>query len=129
MSEPEYTENELHYVADVGDFKENGDRVLIDLKEREVAVIYTKGEYYAVLNFCTHQGGPICEGSISGTLGQSLDGEFTWEHDDELISCPWHGWEFDLTSGDHITRSEYSIPTYETVVRDGSIYVVLDPTV
>ncbi|MFP9191400.1 Rieske (2Fe-2S) protein [Natrialbaceae archaeon A-CW1-1] len=115
----------LHYVADVDFFDKSGDRILIEIKEREIAVIFSNGEFYAVLNFCTHQGAPVCEGTLTGTLSESLDGEFEWCCEDEILTCPWHAWEFDIKSGRHITRSEYAIPTFETHVQDGSVYVSL----
>lgn len=117
--------SDMHYVADVEFFDETGDRILIEIEQREIAVVYSNDEFYALLNFCTHQGAPVCEGTLTGTLSESLDGKFEWECDGELLTCPWHAWEFDIKSGEHITRSEYAIPTFETRVEDGSVYVAL----
>jgi nitrite reductase/ring-hydroxylating ferredoxin subunit len=117
--------DDLHYVGDANSFQKNGDRILVEIKEREIAVIYANDQYHALLNYCTHQGAPVCEGSLTGTLTENEEREFSWICDDEILTCPWHAWEFDITSGKHITRSEYAIPRFDTRVIDNSVYVSL----
>ncbi|PSQ17540.1 (2Fe-2S)-binding protein [Halobacteriales archaeon QS_8_69_26] len=104
---------------------EDGDRVIAEIDGREIAVFRVNGELYALLNYCTHQGGPVCEGLLSGTLGMDEDGTFTWDREGKVIACPWHGWEFDITDGYHLASERYRIPTYPVTERDGQIYVVL----
>jgi nitrite reductase/ring-hydroxylating ferredoxin subunit len=52
--------------------------------------------------------------------------EFTWEYDDEprVVTCPWHNWKFDIQTGENIRDDTYRVPTFETVVDDGDVYVV-----
>ncbi|MGM0590129.1 MAG: Rieske (2Fe-2S) protein [Halobacteriota archaeon] len=122
-------DDRLHYVADVGAL-ERGDRrrVIVDVEGREIAVFTVDGEYYALANYCTHQGGPACEGTVSGAMTASMtdDGwELGYENEDGIVACPWHGWEFDIRSGEHLANSKFRLPTYDVVVRDGDIYVVV----
>lgn len=112
----------LHYVVDATELAD-GERVLVDVAEREVAVFRLDGEYYALLNFCTHQGGPACEGRLSGYLADE-EGELVWR-EDEVVSCPWHGWEFDVRTGEHLASTRYRLPTYDVVERDGKLYVAV----
>ncbi|MFH1822017.1 MAG: non-heme iron oxygenase ferredoxin subunit, partial [Methanobacteriota archaeon] len=49
----------------------------------KIAIFKVKGKYYAIDNKCSHEGGPLCQGMLKGTV----------------IDCPWHGSEFDVTSG------------------------------
>ncbi|HKJ69435.1 MAG TPA: non-heme iron oxygenase ferredoxin subunit [bacterium] len=58
----------------------------VEVEGTEIALFLHDGEYYAIDNTCTHQGGPLCEGVLE-------DGE---------VECPWHGARFDITSGDVI---------------------------
>lgn len=116
-------DDNLHYVGGVDFFQENGDRVIVEIEQREIAVIYSNDEYHALLNFCVHQGAPVCEGTLTGALAQNMEDEFYWDCQDELLTCPWHAWEFDIETGKHITRSEYAIPTFETQVKDNNVYV------
>lgn len=118
-------EDSLHYVADVAEL-DDGDRVVVDVRERELCVFNLDGSFYALSNFCTHQGGPACEGRLSGRLTESVDGELTYEQDGEFVCCPWHGWEFNIKTGRNLAHpDEHRLPMYETVVRDGEIYVKL----
>lgn len=114
---------DLHYVTEAGNL-ESGERIIVDVEGREVAVFNVKGEYYALANYCVHQGGPVCEGLISGTLSEDEEG-LKYEKDDEVVACPWHGWEFDIKTGEHLARKKYKLPSYNVVVHEETIYVDL----
>lgn len=64
-----------------------------------VGVFNVEGSFYAVLNRCPHQGGPLARGSVVGLLESSCPGEFDYDPSRKFVKCPWHGWEFDLTNG------------------------------
>ena len=113
--------DELEYVTGVENV-DVGERVLVEVRGREVAVFNVDGEFHALANYCIHQGGPVCEGVQSGTLTQR-GGEVTYVREGEIVSCPWHGWEFDIKSGKHLARDKYRIPTYDVVLHRGSIYL------
>jgi 3-phenylpropionate/trans-cinnamate dioxygenase ferredoxin subunit len=57
------------------------------------------GRWYALKNTCPHQGGPICMGEVHGTFLPSRPGEYVYGYEYGLIKCPYHGWEFDLETG------------------------------
>lgn len=114
--------DDLHYVAEVDEF-EHGDRVIVDLKGREIAVFNVDGEFHALSNYCVHQGGPACEGLISGSLEVDDEMELTYNSENKVVSCPWHGWEFEIESGDHLAPTDYRLPTYEVVVHNGAVYL------
>ncbi len=69
-------------VAQQGEIAENSGK-LVEVEGREIALIRSGDEYYALDNTCTHRGGPLAEGSVEG-------GE---------VECPWHGAHFDLKTG------------------------------
>lgn len=96
---------------------------MIDLDGREVAVFRVDGEYHALSNHCVHQGGPACEGRLSGTLGVDGSGDLTYEREGEIVSCPWHGWEFDVTTGESLADPSFRQPTYEVVEEGGAVYL------
>ena len=100
-----------------------GDRLVAEVRGREVAVFNVDGGFHAVVNHCTHQGGPVCEGLLSGTLGVGDDGALRYERTDRVLSCPWHGWEFDVTTGEHLAPTGFRLPTYDVVVEDGDLLV------
>jgi nitrite reductase/ring-hydroxylating ferredoxin subunit len=104
-----------------------GERRTIEVGQREVGVFNVEGDYYAIANNCPHRGGPLCDGDVVPALVANWEtpGERT-EHvvaGDPSITCPWHGWEFDIESGDHLGDATFSVPTYEVVVDDEQLYV------
>ena len=105
-----------------------GDRMLVQLEGREVAVFNLDGEYHAMVNWCPHQGGPACEGLISGTSEASFDPdtlqvELEWSEEEVIMNCPWHGWEFDITTGECLSRPPVKLPKYPVEIRDGDLVV------
>lgn len=112
-------------VAPLTQFDGDHDRVIIDIEGIEVAVFRIDGEFHALGNFCVHQGGPLCEGGVSGRITTSEDGwEWYYDEDEKYVHCPWHGWIFDITTGRNINADQYRVPTYEVEVEDDTVYVV-----
>jgi 3-phenylpropionate/trans-cinnamate dioxygenase ferredoxin component len=60
-----------------------GQAKLVEINGQEIALFNLNGTFHALDNSCTHVGGPLCEGEITGTE----------------VTCPWHGAVFDVTSG------------------------------
>ncbi len=57
------------------------------------------GEYFALRDRCPHQGGSLCLGRQTGLVTSARPGEYTTSRRNEIIRCPWHGWEFDIRTG------------------------------
>ena len=64
---------------------------VVEVGGRAIAVFNADGTFYATDNTCAHRGGPLGEGALSG----------------KTVTCPWHGWEYDVSSG--ICRMDASI--------------------
>jgi nitrite reductase/ring-hydroxylating ferredoxin subunit len=76
-----------------------GERKIVDVAGISVGVFNVNGEFFALRNRCPHQGGPLCEGKLWGALESTRPGEFHYSRPGEIIACEWHGWEFDLRTG------------------------------
>jgi 3-phenylpropionate/trans-cinnamate dioxygenase ferredoxin subunit len=76
-----------------------GERKIVEVGGRSVGVFNLNGEYFALRNRCPHQGGPVCVGRLSGFLESAGVGEYTYTRPGEIIRCPWHGWEYDVKTG------------------------------
>lgn len=112
-------------VARADDFEADGDRVIREVEGVEIAVFRVDGDYYALANYCVHQGGPLCDGELTGRVYVQDDGwAWRYEDTDRYVLCPWHGWMFDVTTGKNVDVARYSVPTYEVEVVDGDVYVV-----
>lgn len=121
--------DDLHFVVAEDELEEGG-RVFVDVNEREVVIVRRDGELRAFSNHCPHQGGPIGEGQVSGRFTLADDGQavsdLQYDDSDPIISCPWHGWEFDFESGEHVADPKYRLPQYEVIVREGDVYLAME---
>lgn len=77
----------------------DGERRVVELGGREIGVFNVGGRFFALRNRCPHQGGPLCRGRVFGRLESDQPGEYRYDDDRYLLECPWHGWEFDLETG------------------------------
>ena len=76
-----------------------GKRKIVNVAGRPVAVFNIEGEYFALLNRCPHQGASLCHGLLTGLMTSESPGEIIYSRQGEFLRCPWHGWEFDVRSG------------------------------
>ena len=94
-----------------------GGRKIVDVGSRSIGVFNVHGDFYALRSLCPHQGAPLCRGTITGTARASQPGEFIWERDGQVLRCPWHGWEFDITSGRSVFNPHrLRVRTYDVTV-------------
>jgi len=115
-------------VGPIGEIAERSG-VLVQAGDVEVGVFNVKGRLHAYENRCRHQGGPVCTGEIIGRYEAVLraDGTVAGERfaDDEVrIACPWHGWEYDLETGECTADRRFKLRRIEVRVREGEAYVV-----
>jgi nitrite reductase/ring-hydroxylating ferredoxin subunit len=87
-----------HVVAAADDIPP-GSRKLFTVKGRPVVIFNVAGEYFGLLNRCPHQGGNLCEGKLTGLLEAAEPGQYRYSRQGEILRCPWHGWEFDVRTG------------------------------
>ncbi len=82
---------------------------LLEEGGHQVGVFNVEGALHAIDNRCPHRGGPLHEGWLEGTL----------------VSCPWHGWQFDLRDGTCATLANRDVATYAVRVDGSDILVTL----
>jgi nitrite reductase/ring-hydroxylating ferredoxin subunit len=121
------TEKQLYRVGPLEDIPDNGG-VLLDLGDREIGIFKSKGKLHAYDNRCIHQGGPVCSGEVLGATKLQLNGrgealrELLDENEMRLV-CPWHGWEYDLVTGEVVHDRRFRLRRFEVKVQDGIVYV------
>ena len=102
-----------------------GGMKLVDVGKFGVGVYNVRGALYAIANYCAHEGAPLCQGPIGGTnesAPESLDG-LRRVRDGQIVRCPWHNWEFDVTTGRNVADPRRRIRTYQVDVTDGEVYL------
>lgn len=102
-----------------------GTSKLVKLGQVEIGVFNIGGEFYALSNWCPHQGGPTCTGRISGTTisDQSTDWKIEWVREGEILYCPWHAFEFDIKDGRCISRDDLRVRTYRVKTEGSQIRI------
>jgi nitrite reductase (NADH) small subunit len=94
-----------------------GTRKIVEVGGQSIGVFNIDGEYYALRNSCPHQGAPLCLGIVSGTTVPSKPFEYIYGWENQIIKCPWHGWEFDIESGRSVFNPhKVRIKTYDVEV-------------
>jgi len=101
-----------------------GARRIVDVDGVSIGVFNIDGSYHAVRNLCPHRGGPLCEGTIGGTMLPSEPQTYRFGMDGRLLRCPWHGWEIDIATGTSaLNRSGRRARTYPVSVIDGQVVI------
>ena len=76
-----------------------GTRKIVDVAGRQIGVFNIGGEFFALRNRCPHQGADLCRGDLVGLLESDGPGSYRFDPSHRLLVCPWHGWEFDVATG------------------------------
>jgi len=76
---------------------------------RVIAIFRTPAGTYAVDGMCAHQGGPIAKGSLDGSC----------------VTCPWHGWQYDVRTGNNILTGRQMLTTYPVQLRGEEVWVAV----
>jgi nitrite reductase (NADH) small subunit len=74
---------------------------------KPVAVANVDGKFYAINNTCLHRGGPLGQGPLEG----------------KIVTCPWHAWEYDVTTGKISQNPAVGVNSYPVEVRGDDIFV------
>jgi len=114
-----------HVVATVNEIPP-GSHKLVPIGRHGVGVYNVNGAFYAIANYCPHQGGPLCSGRARGRtiVDETAAGDAVMVRDLEFIYCPWHQWGFELTTGTTAVKPEWSIRTYPVRVVGDDVLVM-----
>jgi 3-phenylpropionate/trans-cinnamate dioxygenase ferredoxin component len=89
-----------------------GEGMVVEVKGNSIALFNVGGEFYAIDNTCVHRGGPLGEGYCDAT---SL-----------TVQCPWHGWTYNLTTGESTLVPGAKVEKYEVQVEGDEVKVALN---
>lgn len=109
------------YIVATVDELQPGGRKMVEVAGRAIGLFNVGGEYYALRNRCPHQGGPLCTGRMAGWLEPGQPGEYIFSRPGEMLRCPWHGWEFDIRTGQSwFDPTRTRVRAYEVTVAPGT---------
>ena len=115
-----------YIVASVEDIPD-GQHIVVKVQDREIGIFNVRGQFYALPNVCFHQSGPLCRGAISGTVVATAETNWqrVWSNDGEIIVCPWHSLEFNVTTGQCLAYPTRHLPMYQVKLEESRIKVIL----
>lgn len=98
-----------------------GKRLSVEVGGRHVVVFNVRGKYYALLNRCPHRGAELCtKGRFQPLITSDGPGDFVLHGENPLLACPWHGWQFDVTTGQsYFDPVGTRVRPYEVTVESG----------
>ena len=79
----------------------------VEINGKEIAVFNLAGKFFAIDDMCSHRGGSLSEGSC----------------EDQVVACPWHGWQYDVTTGACLTNPSVQQQTYEVKVEGNDVLI------
>jgi nitrite reductase/ring-hydroxylating ferredoxin subunit len=114
-----------HVVCPVGELPA-GERRIVTIGKRSIGVFNVGDRFYAVRNRCPHQGGPLCVGHILGNAVADVPGAAAVSNNPLRIACPWHGWEYDLATGQSYYNPRRKVRSYPISVEPGAELTVAE---
>ena len=79
----------------------------IQVDGRAVALANVGGKFFAINNTCLHRGGPLAQGALQ----------------DKIVTCPWHAWEYDVTTGKLLQNPALGVACYAAEVRGEEVFI------
>ena len=115
---------ELHFACNTDDVPDDAAKI-VRIKNLSVGIFKLPDGFYALLNICPHRGAALCEGPICGTTRTTDAREFVYDRAGELVRCAWHGWEFDIRTGEFLVDSKTKARTLPVSVNGHEVFVQL----
>jgi nitrite reductase/ring-hydroxylating ferredoxin subunit len=99
----EYQDFRVGTLAEIPD----GERKIVRVDGLSIGVFHHKGAWYALRNSCLHRGGPVATGSLSG----------------DTLTCPWHGFQFNVTDGSLFEDPNMKLEMYPVSVEGDEVMI------
>ena len=96
-------------VANVNDLKP-GESKVVEANGKTIALFNVDGKFHALDNTCKHAGGPLGEGTCDGNI----------------VTCPWHGWQYDVTTGVCSANPQVKMDKFEVQVEGEEVKVKIE---
>ena len=93
-------------VASTSDLKP-GENKVVSVDGKDVALFNVNGEFFAINNVCTHRGGSLGDGFL----------------EENVVSCPLHGWQYDVKTGENVTIPGRNVASYQVKVEGNDVLV------
>src|SRR3990172_12383028 len=99
---------QLVKACEVGDITSGSSRV-VEVQGRHIALFNVGGSFHAIDNACPHRGGQLASGTLDGNV----------------VTCPFHHWKFDVTSGVCVSRRGVKAKSYSVSIQGNAVMLPL----
>jgi nitrite reductase (NADH) small subunit len=97
-----------HAVCQLDELSEGRGKEFV-VGDRVLAVYLLDGQVQVIDGICPHAGGPLAQGMVRNGV----------------VTCPWHGWQYDVCTGQHRINPRIAVETFAVTVEDGTVFVDL----
>ena len=112
-----------HVVAKVDEIAP-GQSKRVAVAGRDIALFNVGGEFFALADRCPHEGASLCRGRLSPLTLSDTPGQYRVTREGELLRCPWHGWEFDIRTGQSwCDPAKIRVKAYDVSIASGGALV------
>ncbi|MBI3449061.1 MAG: Rieske 2Fe-2S domain-containing protein [Acidobacteria bacterium] len=87
----------------------SGDARVVEINGKACALFNVEGKFYSIDNTCVHRGGPLGEGFLDG----------------DVVTCPWHAWQYDVTTGACRTNPGLAVACHEVKVEGDDVLIAV----
>ena len=98
--------SQFHRAAAISEVAVGAGKTVV-VEGKEIALFNMDGKFHAIDNTCPHHQGPLGEGGLDGAI----------------VTCPWHGWQFDITSGACLLNPQAKLASYPTKVEGDAVLI------
>ena len=102
--------SDLKIIAQKNDLKP-GEGKVVEMNGQEIALFRLGDEFYAIDNQCPHRHGPLGEGYV----------------ENDVVTCPWHGWQFNIKTGENASGIPGGVKTYKVVLEGDLVKIEMEP--
>ena len=95
-----------HRVAAISEIPPGSGKELV-VDGRIIALYHVDGQFHAIDGVCPHAGGPLGQGMLRKNI----------------VTCPWHGWQFDVSTGRHCLTAHIQATKYTVTVTGEDIFI------
>ncbi|WP_209123297.1 Rieske (2Fe-2S) protein [Alkalihalobacillus sp. BA299] len=102
-----------------------GETKVFQIRRMSIVVIRKEGEFYALRNWCPHQGAELDKGVLRGAARATSDvKEVCYEKPGKFLYCPWHHWSFDIENGCSMHDPENTkVKTYDVKIEGDDLVI------
>lgn len=116
-------EREVRFPRDV--LPQQGEVRVVEVGTHRIGLYRVGNSAYALADRCPHRGAPLCAGAVATPMGVE-SGELRVGEPDSVVRCPWHKWEFEISTGRSLVDHKLRVRRYAVHVEGDEVVVSLD---